>query len=564
MPFWKNFFKKNSIKESSFDITPDDIFSQSKNLPGFDTYSMEGQIEKPISLSVSRYVSLFFLIIIFIYSAKLFSLQIVKGEDFLAKSQNNTLDQIIIFASRGVVLDRNSVELVWNSESEDEESFSKREYIQNKGFAHVLGYVSYPQKDKFDNYYQKTFEGKDGVEKYYNDLLSGVNGTRIIEVDAVGDRVSENTSREVLNGQNLKLTIDSRLQEKIYQFIESLSEEKGFTGGAGVVMDTRNGEIISLVSFPEYSSQIMSEAIDDDQISKFNKDNRNPFLNRVAGGLYTPGSIVKPFVSLAALNEKIIDPSKKILSTGSISIENPYYPGTYSVFRDWKAHGWTDMKEAIAVSSDVYFYAVGGGFEDQIGLGIEKIVNYMEIFGIGEKTGINFYDDLSGTIPSPSWKEEIFGEPWRIGDTYITSIGQYGFQVTPLQMIKAVSSIANSGVMVTPKILIDEEVKKTILPFEQENIEIIKDGMRLAVTNGIASGLNVPYVEIAAKTGTAELGVSKKFVNSWIMGFFPYEKPKYAFIFMMERGPEENTVGGLYIARQLFDWMHINTPEYFD
>lgn len=148
------------------------------------------------------------------------------------------------------------------------------------------------------------------------------------------------------------------------------------------------------------------------------------------------------------------------MSTGSISLENPYVPGTYSVFRDWKAHGWTDMREAIAVSSDVYFYAVGGGFEDQIGLGIERIVNYMEIFGIGEKTGVNFYDDLSGTIPSPSWKEEVFREPWRIGDTYITSIGQYGFRVTPLQMLKAVSSIANNGVMVTPKILMDEETKK--------------------------------------------------------------------------------------------------------
>lgn len=563
MSFWKNFFKKKIIKNTNFDITPDDIFSQSKNLPGFDTSSLEGQIEKPIPLSVLKYISLFFLFIIIIYSSKLFYLQVIQGSSFLLKSQNNILDNLTVFSSRGVVYDRNGVELVWNSESKDDTNFARREYINAKGFAHTLGYVSYPKEDKYGNFYQDNFEGKDGVEKYYNDLLSGENGLRIVEVDALGNTISENLTKEVVQGQNLNLTIDSKIQKKIYEYIENLSKEKGFNGGAGVIVDITNGEVIAMTSFPEYDSKIMTEGVDTKSISKFILDSRNPFLNRVAGGLYTPGSIVKPFISLAALNEKIINPSKKILSTGSISLENPYFPGTYSVFNDWKAHGWTDMRKALAVSSDVYFYVVGGGFKDQMGLGIEKIVNYMEIFGFGEKTDIDFYDDNKGIIPSPSWKKSVFGEPWRIGDTYITSIGQYGFQVTPIQVVKAVSSIANGGKLVTPKILKNEETKYTILPFRKEDIKVVQEGMRMAVTDGTAKGLNVPYVKIAAKTGTAELGISKKFVNSWVMGYFPYEKPKYAFVFLMERGPEENTIGGLYVARQTFDWMNVNLPEYF-
>ena len=154
---------------------------------------------------------------------------------------------------------------------------------------------------------------------------------------------------------------------------------------------------------------------------------------------------------MGALTEGVIDPYKKILSTGSISIPNPYFPDQKTVFKDWKAHGWTDMREAIAVSSDVYFYEIGGGFESQKGLGIVNIEKYAQLFGIGQKTGIDLPDEKGGIIPGPEWKIKNFkGEPWRIGDTYNTVIGQYGFQVTPLEMVRAISAIANYGTLVTP------------------------------------------------------------------------------------------------------------------
>ena len=184
------------------------------------------------------------------------------------------------------------------------------------------------------------------------------------------------------------------------------------------------------------------------------EDEGKRFLEGALDGLYMPGSIVKPFIASAALTEKIITPEKSILSIGSISIPNPYNPDKESVFKDWKAHGYVNMREAIAVSSDVYFYEIGGGFGDQPGLGIARIKQYLELFGFGKADDNNFLLDVKGTIPDPAWKAQVFdGEPWRIGDTYNTSIGQYGMQVTPMQALRATAAIANGGFLVDPTLL---------------------------------------------------------------------------------------------------------------
>jgi penicillin-binding protein 2 len=291
-------------------------------------------------------------------------------------------------------------------------------------------------------------------------------------------------------------------------------------------------------------------------------------LDRNISGLYTPGSIVKPFFALGALKEGIIDPQKEILSTGSISIPNPYFPDQETVFKDWRVNGWTNMMEAIAVSSDIYFYEIGGGFEGQKGLGIANIEKYSKLFGLDTKTGVDLPDEKQGVIPSPEWKAKNFkNDPWRIGNTFHTAIGQYGFQVTPMEIVRAVGSLANKGTLLTPHFVLNDPEASKPIPvegFTKEQYEIIHDGMRQAVTYGTAVSLNVPYVDVAAKTGTAQLGVSKNKVNSWVVGFFPYENPKYAFVVMMEAGPAANNVGASSIMRQLLDWMSINTPEYFE
>jgi penicillin-binding protein 2 len=253
-----------------------------------------------------------------------------------------------------------------------------------------------------------------------------------------------------------------------------------------------------------------------------------------------------------------------IHDTGSISITNPYDPTQVSVFRDWKALGDLDLRHAIAFSSDVYFYTVGGGYKDQPGLGISRIDQYESMFGFGSTTAPSFFSGPAGLVPSPAWKTATGQGDWYLGDTYHSAIGQYSWQVTPVQVVRAVAAMANEGSLLTPTILKgqDSQVERTIdLP--KADFDIVHQGMRLGVQIGVATALNVPYVDIAAKSGTAELGVSKANVNSWITGFWPYEDPKYAFAVTMEHGSVTNLVGAAAAMRETLDWMDKNTPEYF-
>ncbi|MEK7060003.1 MAG: penicillin-binding transpeptidase domain-containing protein [Patescibacteria group bacterium] len=561
----RKILSKQKIKNANFFVEPDEIFLDSKNLQNFDRQQFEGRIEKPISKKTIFFVGIFFLLSLGAFSTRLGYLQIQKGEAYLNRSQNNVLEKQIIFSDRGIIYDRNKIELAWNKEGVDLPT-TIRTYLA-PGFSHLLGYVSYPMQDSSGNYWQSEFIGKDGLEKQYNQSLKGENGSKIVEIDARKVIHSENIVNAPKRGADLVTSLDSHIQKELYTLIKNLSESNSFSGGAGVLMNVQNGEILSSVSFPEYNSEILSLGKETKQIQTYLNDKRKVFLDRTISGLYTPGSIVKPFFAMGALTEGVIDPYKKILSTGSISIPNPYFPDQKTVFKDWKAHGWTDMREAIAVSSDVYFYEIGGGFESQKGLGIVNIEKYAQLFGIGQKTGIDLPDEKGGVIPGPEWKIKNFkGEPWRIGDTYNTVIGQYGFQVTPLEMVRAISAIANYGTLVTPHyILGDIEKEKMIskIDLKKENFDVVREGMREGVLTGTSVLLNVPYVQVASKTGTAQVGVNKKRVNSWIIGFFPYENPKYAFAVMMESGPAEGGVGASSIMRQLLDWMSINTPEYF-
>jgi penicillin-binding protein 2 len=488
-----------------------------------------------------------------------------KGDSFEARSENNRLKHTVIFADRGIIYDRNKKELAWN-ELNPQSDFSFRKYASSTGLSHVVGYVKYPSKDKSGFYYEESFIPKDGVELTYNDEILGKNGLKITETDALGHIQSESVIAPPEDGKNLILSIDARVEQKLYESIKSIALDRGFSGGAGVIMDVHNGEILALASYPEYSPSLMTDGSDTQKIKETLSDKAKPFLNRAIGGLYIPGSIMKPYVAMGALSENIIDPMKQILSTGSLAIPNPYNPSNPTVSKDWKAHGWVDMRHALAVSSNVYFFTVGGGFGDQRGIGISNIQKYVQKFGFGKPTGIDLLGEVSGTVPSPEWKAKNFpNDPWRIGDTYNSSIGQYGFQVTPVQAVRAVAAMANGGTLLTPTILLDnpKAVKKIeTVGLDPKNFQIVREGMRLSVTQGIAGGLLVPGMNIAAKTGTAELGVTKETVNSWVTGFFPYENPRFAFAVLMEKGSRSNIVGATFVMRSLLDWMTINTPEY--
>jgi len=564
------FFRRQK-KKNIYGLAPDEIFLDSQNLPEFDRNQFEGRLERPIPKRSIVLLGIFLAAIGFIFLFRLADLQVAEGEEYRALSENNRLRHTPIFSERGVLYDRNKELMAWNTKNSEDE-YSSRSYIQDAGFSHLLGYVSYPKKDSAGFYFREDIEGKDGIEFFYNYILSGESGLKITEVDVFSNIRSESIISPPKDGENITLSIDSRLQKKLYEYIKDLANQVGFSGGAGVIIDIDNGEVLAISSFPEYDSEVMSEGKESEKIASFVSDKNNPFLNRAVSGLYTPGSTVKLFLGSGALNEGIIDPLKNIYSSGEISVQNPYDPDLKTVFKDWKAHGWVDMRKAIAVSSNVYFYAIGGGYEDQKGLGIINIEKYMRMFGFGEETNIDMSGEKNGTIPNPEWKEENFpGDPWRIGDTYHTAIGQYGFQVTPLQLVRAVAAIANGGKLVSPHLLayreggsaLIEDLKEIkYVDIAPEYLKIIQEGMRMGVLDGTAKGMNIPQVEIAAKTGTAELGVSKSQVNSWVTGFFPYEDPKYAFAVVMERGPRSNTIGSLFVMRQMIEWMSIYTPEY--
>ena len=557
------FRRRRKTKIHGVEVFPEDIFLDSKNIPEFDTQQFEGRIEQPISKKTVRSLGVLFVAIALVFLGKLVILQLVRGEAYVKRSEANSYDSEPLFAERGVIYDRNGVELAWNTLAPGD-SVPHRVYKAG-GFGQLLGYVSYPKRDSSGYFWQLAYEGKAGVEKLYQETLEGENGATLARRNVSGEIESENSVVAPVSGENVTLAIDARLQEKMYESIKTLADTAGYDGGAGIVLDIKTGEIISLVSYPEYDATILSEGKEKDIIRAYARDHRKVYLNRAVSGLYTPGSIVKPFLALAALNEHIISPEKQILSTGSISLTSPYDPDVVYTYKDNKAHGWVDMRHALAVSSNVYFYTIGGGYGDQQGLGIGRIETYTKMFGLDSLTGVNIQGEKKGNIPSPSWKEEKFnGDIWRIGDTYNTSIGQYGFQVTPIAMARAIAAIANGGTMVTPSITpgIPTETFPTI-SFAQSDLDVVREGMRMVVTDGSGQLLKYLPFSVAAKTGTAQVGLQKRFVNAWMVGFFPYEEPRYSFVFLMEHGPGgEAVVGASRAALPFFTWLAAEVPEY--
>jgi penicillin-binding protein 2 len=381
-----------------------------------------------------------------------------------------------------------------------------------------------------------------------------------IETNAVGKTVSETKADFPLKGKDLHLTIDSDIQKTMYASIRRASEESGYTGGVGLIVDVRDGSILSAVTYPDFDANIMTVATDTAAIQKYLTDSRSVFLHRYTSGLYAPGSIVKPVFALAALNEKIISPREKILSTGSLSVPNPYNKDKPTIFKDWKAHGYTDVREAIAVSSDVYFYTVGGGVPGQVGLGISKLRDYAKAFAMDNTLEGTFFSSKKGIIPDPEWKKRVFkGDDWRLGDTYNSSIGQYGFQMTPIQALSMTTLLALEGKSLPAfRVAKSEPVRE--IPVDTKLTDVgsdiyteIHEGMRLTVTAGTAQGLNIDGLKIAGKTGTAQLGIGNSHINSWFMGFWPYTDPKYAIVYMLEKAPSSATHGAAFYLRNMFE-----------
>jgi penicillin-binding protein 2 len=424
-----------------------------------------------------------------------------------------------------------------------------RSYVEGSAFSHILGYIGkIDQKTISDNpgkYTIHDYIGKSGIEKYYENYLTRSGEKIAIKRDAAGNIIEKEIIEEMSQGKNVILTIDKDLQLIVQEKTIEKLEEQGLRKAAVVAMNPQTGEILSLASFPSYDNNLFRKDATQEDFLQLFEDLDAVFLNRAISAEYLAGSIIKTLIGAAALEEGIISPQKEIYSPGYISIPNPWNPAQPTIFRDFQAHGWRNMREALAVSSNVYFYAVGGGYEDQRGLGAEKIKEYLELFGWGEKTGIDLSAETKGFIPDMQWKREKIGDMWRIGDTYNLSIGQGYLGVTPLQVTVSFSSLVNGGKVLRPyvvKNVIDDDGKELMRRRQEvkrenfispENLAVIKEGMRLATIIGTATHLRVLPVESGAKTGTAQTS-KPGFYHSWISVFAPYDNPEIVLTVIVE------------------------------
>ena len=545
------------------EIHPDEILIDSTNVSEFDRDRFEGRIERPLNRRSFFFSGIVVALIFVALLSRAGTLQIAHGATYAKQAIENQLAQHAIIADRGVITDRTGVLLAYNERANVDDPFAQRVYAPLSGLAHVVGYAKAPAKDSTGVYFRDSYVGVDGAERAFDAELGGQNGLQLTETDAHGKVVAQSIVQPPQAGQKVVLSIDAKVTQGLYNAIAARAQESGYQGGAGVIMDVRTGEILALTSYPEFSQQALENG-DASVLQALNSDPHVPFLNRATSGLYAPGSIVKPVVATAALTEGIIDPNKQILSTGSISVPNPYDAAHPSIFHDWRANGWVDVRHAIAWSSDVYFYEVGGGYPGQAGLGIDRLDKYFRMFGFGSPAGLAGFYDKGGNIPTLAWKAQAFPDDptWRLGDTYHTAIGQYGMQVTPLQAVREAAALANGGTLLTPQLTASSTPQGKDIPVSKDALEVVREGMRLGVTDGIATAVKLDFVHVAAKTGTAQVGLHNEYINSWMIGFFPYEHPRYAYAVVLERGPGHSNMGSPAAMGQFLLWMKDNAPQY--
>jgi len=439
-----------------------------------------------------------------------------------------------------------------------------RDYLFIDSLSHILGYtgrINQEELNRVNDYAVNDYIGKEGIEKSYEEFLRGVPGKLKEEKNAVGIKIESGDKilSEPVSGKNLILSIDAEFQDKIYDELKKGVEKVGAKKGAVIAMDPRNGQILALISYPSYDNNLFSKGISYDDFNIIRNNPDNPLLNRAIAAQYPTGSTIKPFIALGALQEKIISPDKKINDKGYIEIRSQYNPSVIWRYTGVKPHGWVDMREAIAVSSNIYFYTVGGGYGDQQGLGPTGIKKYLELFGWGEKNRIDISGEFSGFIPTPDWKKQKIKEPWWDGDTYNLSIGQSYLKVTPLQVATAYSSIANGGTLYKPQIVqkvvdgpeFEPEVIRSNF-IDEQNLQVVREGMRDAVLYGSSVSLNSLPVKVASKTGTAETS-RKGYFNAWVSAFAPYENPEIVLVTVVEDVQSLSTTT-LPIAKEILNW----------
>ncbi len=594
------------------DIEPHEILLDSLARKREEELSFSGRkFEVPLLKKILQGFFLFCFLVILGLFLKTFQFQIVEGKKFSELSQENKFIIHQIQAERGVIYDQNLNQVVFNQSSfdlicEDKitvedldhqtlilyetkinempgceiKNNSVRDYLDGSTFSHIIGYTGKIKAEEFkeasDLYSINDWVGRAGIENFYEEVLRKNPGKLRIERDALGNIISKEIISLPESGKSLVLWLDSGLQEKIKTELEEILKVIASKRAVVVALDPKTGGVISLVSLPSFDNNLFQKGADSEKLQELLEDpfELEPLFNRAVSGRYVTGSIVKPLIASAVLEEKIISSEKEIYDNkGFIEIPHQYDPEIIFKFQDWTIHGWTDMRKAIAESCNVYFYTVGGGYEKQEGLGPTKIKQYLELFGWAAKTGIDLPGEAKGFVPGKEWKKEIWNEGWWDGDTYNLSIGQGYLLVTPLEVAVAFSAIANGGILYQPQIvreIVDkeknliEEFKPKIIRqdfIDPENLQVVREGMRQAVTGvnspqASAISLNSLSVSVAAKTGTAELGDNH--YHNWVTVFAPYQDPEIVLTIMIENVKELQAVV-VPLSKVILEWYF--TPE---
>ncbi|MDQ3268140.1 MAG: penicillin-binding protein 2 [Pseudomonadota bacterium] len=448
-----------------------------------------------------------------------------------------------------------------------------REYPYHEQISHLVGYIGrinekeiaqLEEDEVAANYRGSDYIGKTGIEQSYEGELHGKTGYQQVEVDAGGREVRVLSRRPPVSGNNLRLTIDAKLQ--------GIAEQAfGNYRGALVAIDPRNGEVLAFVSKPGYDPNLFIDGIDEQSWNELNSSPDVPLNNRALRGQYSPGSTIKPFMALAGLHYNKRTPGYTISDPGYFSL-----PGSRHRYRDWKkdGHGSVDLFKSIVVSCDTYYYGLATE------LGIDNIYSFFSEFGFGKKTGIDMEGETSGLMPSQEWKQKRHKQKWYAGDTVSVGIGQGYNLVTPLQLAYATAILANDGVAYRPHLLKEVQSSRTSekrilgtnlesnLNLNSEHLALVKSAM-VAVTQpgGTAAkaGAGASYT-FAGKTGTAQvIGIKQgeKYIESniqerhrdhaWFMAFAPADQPKIALAVLVENGGHGSSTAAP-IARKVLDY----------
>ncbi len=495
-----------------------------------------------------------------------------------------------------------------------------RVYTNGPYFAHLLGYVGPISPQEYsqnqDTYAPDDKVGATGLESVLENDLRGTKGIAQVVVNSDQHIVSQIASQAPITGNNVTLTIDAGLQISVTQALQKGLQEANVQAGVAIVERVDTGQILSMVSLPSYDNNLFSSGISQSNFDRLNSDPTLPMFDRAVSGAYPPGSTFKMITASAALQENVVTPDTTVFCPGYIQVPYTFNESQRTTFRDWRAagHGDLNIVQAITESSDTFFYIMAGphqvdrtihndnGTDTQVftryytpgaatpmdfnGLGIDKLHSYAEAFGLGQPTGIDLPGEATGIAPDPTWKKTATPDnPWSLGDTLFTAIGQGDNLVTPLQLVNVTAAVANGGTLYQPQLvlnvtdssgkIVQDFQSKTIrqVPVSPQNLALVREGMHDVVSDpvkGTAAGhITLKSVQWAGKTGTAEYGnpiaikdgVEVRRAHAWFTAFAPYDNPQIAIVVLLEGGQEslEGSTYAVPVADEIMkDYFHVS------